>query len=92
MSKPISEMILDELQDYALAQTEENEHLREALQEKETDAENMRVLNRRLQERNNELFMKVEQGRNAPELETPAEERETCEDFARKNIKEILRK
>ena len=91
MSKPISEMSLEELQDYALAQTEENEHLREALKEKETDAENMRVLNRRLQERNNDLFMKVEQGRKDPE-ETPAEERESCEDFARKNIKEILRK
>ena len=85
----ISEMKLEELQDYALKLQEENGALKESEKEKNAKIEEITELNKSLQKRNNDLFMKVEQG--IPESgEKEKEEKETtsCEDFARNLIKE----
>lgn len=85
--KKISEMSLEELQDYALklqedvaaGQTRENE-----LTEK---VNTLTGLNQSLQTRNNALLMKVEQQSSGP-AEPPKEEKiESCEDFARRLVK-----
>ena len=88
--KKISEMNLEELQDYALDLEEKNKTLDERCVEYEREKGVLIGLNQQLQTRNNNLLMKVEQqgaGENAPQQ--PAEEvAESCEDFAKNLIKE----
>lgn len=87
----ISEMTEDQVRDYALQL--ENEKRAFADKEKQYQAREKELdeLNKALQKRNNELFLKVEQQNGAEEKEenkpTPEEEKtETCEDFARRLI------
>ena len=82
--KKISEMSLEELQDYAL-----DLETKQAAAESEKTALNGKIselteLNQALQTRNNSLLMKVEQQVNTPT--TPAEPAsvESCEDFAKR--------
>lgn len=81
--KKISEMTLEELQDYAL-----DLETKQAAAESEKTALNGKIteltdLNQALQTRNNALLMKVEQQHNNP-TPTPAEPThvESCEEFA----------
>ena len=82
----ISEMTLEQLQDYALAQEEQINAFKgreSALQAQCTELTN---LNKELQRRNNDLFMKVEQT-VSPEQEQPKQQKpESCEDFAKRFV------
>lgn len=95
--KKISEMTQAELQDYALSLEEEKASLKSQLETSKNESDELRKTNLMLQERNNKLFMQVEQSATStasgddPEEEEP-EEVESCEDFAIKNFKEIMNK
>ena len=80
--KKISEMTLEELQDYALDLESKN-----AAAEGEKSALNGKIselteLNQALQTRNNNLLMKVEQQVNTSTTPTESAPVETCEEFA----------
>ena len=80
--KKISEMTLEELQDYALDLESKN-----AAAEGEKSALNGKIselteLNQALQTRNNSLLMKVEQQVNTTHTEPEPERVESCEEFA----------
>lgn len=86
-------MTLEQLQDYALKLEGEKKASDDALEA--VKAENAKLLERNgaLQDRNNELFLRIEQGQRgtAGTDPQPAEEPvETAEEFAEKNFKEIL--
>lgn len=88
--KKISEMTLEELQDYALALEEDKTTL---TNEKATlSNENAELLsaNKELQLRNNKLFARVEQTLNTEDKPGASEEQNktlTCEEFAKTLIK-----
>lgn len=89
--KKISEMSLEELQDYALQLETEKTSLTDQLGEKDGKIKELNDTNLLLQQRNNKLFMQVEQGQKEdPKPEEP-EKVETCEEFALKNMKGILK-
>ena len=78
----ISEMSLEQLQDYALSLEGEKKSWNEEKTALTAQLNESNELNRQLQKRNNDLFMKVEQGI----VEEPAKEKEpaeSCEDFAK---------
>ena len=83
--KKISEMTLEELQDYALDL--EGKQTANAAKEKELNDKitELTGLNQTLQTRNNNLLMKVEAQQNT-NASAPAEPApvESCEDFARR--------
>lgn len=86
--KKISEMTFEELQDYALSQDSKIKQLEQDNEKATKENAELTELNKSLQKRNNDLFMKVEQqatgGSNDPEeKEEKAEEIQSCEDFAR---------
>ena len=87
--KKISDMTLAELQDYALSLEQDNATLNKTIEDKDTELKELNETNLLLQKRNNELFVKVEQGIKDPEPQ-PEPEVESCEDYALKNIKEIM--
>ena len=87
--KKISEMTMEELQDYAVQLKGENETLTASVAEKDQQIDEVNKLNRQLQSRNNSLFMMVEQQSDADEgvekeKEKQEEKTESCEDFARR--------
>lgn len=84
--KKISEMTLEELQDYALDLEGKNTTLTEQNATKQKEVDDLNALNKTLQKRNNDLLMRVEQS-PAP-TPTPAEppKVETCEEFAKKFV------
>lgn len=86
--KKISEMTLEELQDYALELDEQikaHEENERKFDEKITE---LTGLNQTLQRRNNDLLMKVEQQPGADPTPQPEPVKiESCEDFARRIIK-----
>lgn len=85
----ISEMTLEQLQDYALTLEGEKTTLTDENNALKTKNEELTGYNQALQKRNNELFLKVEQQITGKKEEKPGEEKaETCEDFARNLIKE----
>lgn len=86
--KKISEMTMEELQDYALSITNENESLKAEKQTLTEQNNELSSLNKNLQKRNNDLFMQVEQQTNEDSTPPAKEEKpvESCEDFARKLI------
>lgn len=88
----ISEMSLEQLQDYALELKNEVAEGKTREADKEAQINDLRALNTTLQKRNNELFMKVEQQSVNPVEDQKAEQDSlpSCEDFASKNYKEIL--
>lgn len=87
--KKISEMSLEELQDYALALEEERETLNTLNTEKDATIEEFKALNLNLQKRNNDLLTKVEQrGTDTPEPDTEPEI--SCEEFAKTKLKGLI--
>ena len=83
----ISEMSLEQLQDYAVQLESENGSLSEELQKKSEELNEANQLNRQLQQRNNALFLQVEQQSIVEkEKEEQEEQKESCEDFARKLV------
>lgn len=88
----IAEMTLTELQDYAL-QLEQDVATRDAsITQKDEELAELRNTNLLLQERNNKLFVQVEQGiKGQQDTEDDADEVESCEEFAIKNLKGILK-
>ena len=88
MGKKISEMTLEELQDYALDLEGKNKTLAEEKAAEITKNNELTELNKNLQKRNHDLFMKVEQ-EGSPEHEDPGKKKEevqSCEDFAKSLI------
>lgn len=89
----IAEMTLEQLQDYALKLEGEKKTAEEALQAEKEASEALRETNLMLQNRNNELFLRVEQaqrGTAGPDPKPAEEPVETAEEFAAKNFKNIL--
>lgn len=87
--KKISEMSLEELQDYAVELESNNKGLTSQLTAKDTEIAQLNEDNKLLQRRNNALFLQVEQGtrESAPtEEQAPAKAVESCEDFAKNLI------
>lgn len=84
----ISEMTLEQLQDFAIQQQEQITTLQGENATLSGKLGELTELNTALQKRNNDLFMKVEQTvvttPETPVTQTPTE---TCEDFARNLIK-----
>lgn len=94
--KKISEMSLEELQDYALTLQSEKTTLEENNAKAAADLDELRKTNLLLQTRNNELFMRVEQQK---EQQTPPAQQdqteeppESCEDFAANFMKGIYKR
>lgn len=90
----ISEMSLEELQDYCLTQDNLIQALKDEIAQKDTEMAEMTDLNHALQVRNNQLFRRVEQGvvpddtNDAGQDEPPTP---SCEEFA-SNLKGVIRK
>lgn len=88
----ISEMTHEQLQDYALQLENDKKDLEDKVAKQEDSITELNTLNKSLQKRNNDLFMKVEQQyqTNSQEAsEQGTEQVETCEQFAQNLIKEI---
>ena len=80
----ISEMTLEQLQDFAVKQQEQINSLQGEQAQLNGKITELTELNTTLQRRNNELFLRVEQGvMPAAEEQKPEEKKETCEDFAK---------
>lgn len=80
----ISEMTLEQLQDLAIKQQEEIAGLKTEKAQLLTKQGELTELNTTLQKRNNELFLKVEQGvMPGPTEEKPVEPKESLEDFGK---------
>lgn len=84
--KAISEMTIEELQDYALNLEGQVKEGKTREEEKDKKITELNESNAILIKRNNDLFMKVEQstGKDIPTPEEP--KKETCEEFAKKLI------
>lgn len=83
--KKISEMTLEELRDHALELEGQKTTLTTDLNNANTRINELTELNTKLQKRNNDLFVKIEQ-QTIPDPEKPTPEPEkvqTCEEFAR---------
>lgn len=82
--KKISEMSLEELQDYALQLEGEKKGFEDKATQDKTRIDELVDLNTKLQKRNNDLLMKVEQQPTADEGKPAEPEKvQTCEEFAR---------
>ena len=88
----ISEMSLEQLQDYCLEQDNQIQALKDEITQKDTKITEVTDLNHALQQRNNELFRRVEQGVK-PDTIDGADEPPTpsCEEFASK-LTGVIRK
>ena len=85
----ISEMSIEELREYALQLEEDKTLLTDENASLKAEKAELDTFNKNLQKRNNELFLKVEQARTAPDDNGAGKEEkpvESCEDFARKLI------
>lgn len=88
----IAEMTLEQLQDYALRLEGERDTARADLEAAMTEAETLRSTNLMLQNRNNELFLRVEQAQRGtdPGSGDPDPEPTTLEEYAAENARKIL--
>lgn len=89
----ISEMSLEELQDYAVQLENERTSLQGTVTAKDEELSDLRALNTNLQKRNNELFKQVEQqvpGQN-DNVQGEPEPTVSCEEMARTRYKEIIK-
>lgn len=82
----IKDMTLEQLQDYAIQLIEQQTKYVEREQQLTQTNSELLELNKTLQKRNNDLFMKVEQQVTGQPKEQPKEV-ESCEDFAKRIIK-----
>lgn len=87
----IHSMTLEQLQDWAIERLAQEQAAQESHAALVAENEELRRTNRALQDRNNQLFMRVEQGIRGNDT-PPEEQQETNEEFATKNFKEILRR
>jgi len=90
----ISEMTLEELQDYAVQLENDKQGLSDQLASEQAKTSELQTLNTTLQKRNNELFLKVEQQPVIQDHDGTGKDEEptlSCEDFANKNYKELIR-
>ena len=92
--KKISEMTLEELQDYAVELENDKATKDQAIADRDNKIAELTGLNTTLQKRNNDLFMKVEQQGYVEPLEpkeptTPPVE--SIEDVAKNNYKEFIK-
>ena len=85
--KKISEMTLEELQDYALEQDNKIKTLTTNIEGLTAENTEIKGYNLELQKRNNKLFTQLEQQDIVAQKEDPKKEVTTCEDFARNLIK-----
>lgn len=85
--KKISEMTLEELQDYALTLEAQNATERENNASLSAEVQELTGLNKTLQKRNNDLLMKVEQQPTPTPTDPPEKPAESCEDFAKRFVK-----
>ena len=84
-------MTPEQLQDYAVSLEEQLATKNQELEKVNTSVQELTDLNKALQKRNNDLFMKVEQ-QPVNEPQQPAEQPkpvQTCEEVARNLYKEI---
>ena len=84
-------MTLEEVQDYALILEDQLQAKTDELTTEQARTLELQELNKALQKRNNDLFMKVEQQpipQTTP-VEQPGTPVKTCEEFAQDLIKEI---
>lgn len=84
-------MSLEELQDYAVKLEESNSALTDQVTNLTQDKTELQDLNKTLQRRNNELFLKVEQQHIQPPTEAEPEPVQTCEELASSIYKEIIK-
>lgn len=92
MSKKISEMSSEELQDYALELEQKLQAQAQSLEEATAKNTELNELNVALQKRNNQLFLSLEQGVSGVEGDSePPAEVQSCEEFA-KSLGGIIRK
>lgn len=87
-------MTLEQLQDYALELKNTVATKDEELKAKDTNISELQDLNKTLQQRNNELFRRVEQqGMPGVPKDQEGEQNspQTCEDFAKNNVKEFIK-
>ena len=82
----ISEMTLEQLQDYAVKRDEEIASYKDNESKMKTQIEELSELNKALQRRNNDLFLRVEQAPAVDNTPKPEIKTESCEDFARRLI------
>ena len=91
----ISEMSLEQLQDYALSLEGQVAGLNADLESVKNQNAEFVSANLALQQRNNRLLMQVEQQGTPigadPAEPPPADPPQSCEDFAIKNIEEIMK-
>ena len=81
--KELSEMTREELQDYALQLREEKSVLETEKSDLAGKLEETNELNKALQKRNNDLFMKVEQQGTPQGGQEPPAPVQSCEEFAK---------
>ena len=89
----IADMTLEQLQDYALGLEQERDTACADLETSRGECETLRQTNLMLQNRNNELFLRVEQAQRGTAGTDPhgtEEDPETVEEYAVKNFKNIL--
>lgn len=87
--KKISEMTEDEVRDYALQLEQEKAGFEQKEIEYKSQIDEVNGLNKALQKRNNELFLKVEQQGtqdHADPVPNEDQQTESCEDFARRLV------
>lgn len=93
----ISEMTLEELQDYAVQQDAKITELTTQLNDSTTTITDLQSLNTALQKRNNALFLQVEQQTSQVSqpgqegAQEPAKTPDTCEQFAQNKYKELIK-
>lgn len=87
-------MSLEQLQDYALELKNTVATKDEELKTKDTNISELQDLNKTLQQRNNELFRRVEQqvpGANPGADNGTQDSQQTCEELAREKFKEFIK-
>lgn len=92
--KKIAEMTHEELQDYALELEQTVATKDSQIAEKDGKITELGDLNKTLQKRNNDLFMKVSQGNPNEGKDgepTPEQPPKSCEEYAKDLSKEIIK-
>jgi hypothetical protein len=93
--KKISEMTLEELQDYALELEERDMSKTAQIEDMSTKNNELKDMNLLLQKRNNALLLRVEQQKEEEwgndEGEDGQPTTESCEEFANKIVGDIIR-
>jgi len=90
----ISEMTHEQLQDYALELEQKDQANQETINTLKGEKEELQGLNKELQKRNNDLFMRVEQqgeGNDPEGKADPEQPPKSCEDTAKDLYRSIIK-